>query len=384
MNFPLEDFAKLPTPFYCYDLGLLDRTLKAVNDAVATHPDYHVHYAVKANSDPVLLKHIFAAGLGADTVSGGEINIALRAGARASDIVFAGVGKTDRDIAIGVNAGIGAFNIESTQELDIINSIAGSLGRKVSVALRINPDIDAHTHHYITTGIAENKFGIDMRDLDNAVDKAMALDNIDLTGLHFHIGSQITIAEPFRLLCHRVNDIVRSLSDRGISLTSINLGGGLGIDYDRPRQHPVPDFGLFFDTVKNNLDVREGTQIHFELGRSIVGQCGTLIGRVLYVKNGHSRDFAIIDAGMTELIRPALYEAYHFISNLTGDIEKRPTAFYDVVGPVCESTDTFGHDRRLSHVRRGDIIAIYSAGAYGQAMSSNYNARRLYPNHYLY
>lgn len=383
MTFPLDKFAKLPTPFYCYDLGLLSRTLQAVNDAIATHPNYHVHYAVKANSDPELLKHIFGAGLGADTVSGGEINIALRAGVAPEDIVFAGVGKTDRDIAIGINAGIGTFNIESIQELDIINDIAGKLGRKASVALRINPDIDAHTHHFITTGIAENKFGIDMRDLDRAIDHAVALENIELTGLHFHIGSQITIAEPFKLLCHRVNDIVASLAARGIALRNINLGGGLGIDYDHPEQNPIPDFSIFFDTIKSNLELPENIQIHFELGRSIVGQCGTLIGRVLYVKNGHTRDFAIIDAGMTELIRPALYEAYHFIANLTGDSLNRPQGVYDVVGPVCESTDTFGHDRTLSQTQRGDIIAIYSAGAYGQAMSSNYNARHLCPNFYL-
>lgn len=383
MAFPLDLISKRPTPFYLYDLGLLDRTLQAVNDSIATHPDFHVHYAVKANPDPVLLSHIFMAGLGADTVSGGEINIALQAGVKPRDIAFAGVGKTDRDIKIALNAGIGMFNIESVQELDIINDIALSLGKKADVAIRVNPDIDAHTHHYITTGIAENKFGIDMRDLDTAISHAIGLSGISFVGLHFHIGSQITIDTPFILLCERVNEIVARLDSEGVSLRSVNLGGGLGIDYEYPDRHPVPDFGLFFDSVKRHLDIPAGIEVHFELGRSIVGQCGTLIGRTLYVKNGHSHDFAIIDAGMTELIRPALYDAYHFISNLTGDAEHRPTRFYNVVGPVCETTDTFATNRRLSRVERGDIIAIRSAGAYGQSMSSHYNSRRLYPNLYI-
>lgn len=383
MNFPLAQLSKLPTPFYLYDLSLLDRTLQVVNDSIATHPDFHVHYAVKANPDPVILNHIFAAGLGADTVSGGEINVALQTGVKPQDIAFAGVGKTDRDIMIALNANIGMFNIESVQELDIINEIANSLGKTARVAIRINPDIDAHTHHYITTGIAENKFGIDMRDLGAVVARALNLPNIDLVGLHFHIGSQITIDTPFILLCERVNEIVARLEKEGVHLQSVNLGGGLGIDYEYPDNHPIPDFGLFFNSVKQHLDVPAGMEVHFELGRSIVGQCGTLIGRTLYVKNGHSHDFAIIDAGMTELIRPALYDAYHFISNLTGDAEHRPTHFYDVVGPVCETTDTFATNRRLSRVLRGDIIAIRSAGAYGQSMSSHYNSRQLYPNLYI-
>ena len=373
-QFPLERFKNLKTPFYYYDMDLLQATLQAVAEATAGDPRFKVHYAVKANANPEILKAIAAAGFGADCVSGGEIKMALDAGFKAEDIMFAGVGKTDAEIEMGLDVGIGMFNVESEPELEVIMEIAERMGKVATVALRVNPDIDAHTHHYITTGLDENKFGIDHRLLSPIVDRAVASPWIDLAGLHFHIGSQITIGEPFVLLCYRVNSMVKDYERRGIRFRSINVGGGLGVDYDDPDANPIADFSEYFDLFKNYLKLDADRTIHFELGRSIVAECGSLICRVLYVKKGVNKTFAIVDAGFGDLIRPAFYQAHHKIQNLSS---YGPARQYEVVGPICETSDSFGNDVSLAEARRGDLIAIRSAGAYGQTMSMTYNGRPL-------
>lgn len=373
----LERLQGLETPCYVYDKDLLLRTLKEVRDSAAGMP-VKVHYAVKANGNSEILKTIARNGFGADCVSGREVAAALAAGFAPESICYAGVGKTDREIAEAIRAGIGCLNVESAEELEEIARIAGEDGRVAPVALRVNPDIDAHTHEYITTGLEENKFGIDMQHIDRAVKFALVSPWIELRGLHFHIGSQITIMEPYALLCERINRILDDYRSQGIEFHTINVGGGLGVDYEDPDAHPVAPFREFFDTIRRGLKLTEGQEVHCELGRSLVCQCGSLISRVLYVKHGVSRDFVILDAGMSDLIRPALYQAHHKVENLTAQAEgRRPTHTYDVVGPICESADTFGKDEKLPETHRGDIFAIRSAGAYGESMASTYNMREL-------
>ena len=379
-RFPLQEFRDIATPFYFYDLNLLDRTLSEIK-RTARDDRFRVHYAVKANANPGILRRIQAAGLGVDAVSGGEIRAALEAGFRNSDIVFAGVGKTDAEIIMALEEGIGCFNVESTAELMVIDEIASGMGKKATIALRVNPDIDAHTHEYITTGLAENKFGINLDRLDAVIELARSLPAIELTGLHFHIGSQITETEPFVMLCEVINRLQADLEKKGIELKHLNVGGGLGIDYADPDRHPIPDFESYFKTFRNHLHLRQGQQVHFELGRSVVAQCGSLITRVLYVKEGSSKRFAIVDAGMTDLIRPALYNAHHKIENLSSP--EGELHHYDVVGPICESSDVFGTGEMLPAIRRGDLLALRSAGAYGEIMASQYNCRPL-PSSYLY
>lgn len=372
-RFPIERFGQAPTPFYFYDLALLRRTLAEVK---ATAGNYCVHYAVKANANERILKEIAAAGFGADCVSGGEIEAAIAAGVEPSKIVFAGVGKTDAEINLALKAGIGCFNVESLSELEVISELACKAGMTASVAIRVNPNIDAHTHHYITTGLAENKFGINLDLLPGVIERAMSLKGVKLTGLHFHIGSQILDNEPFALLCDRIDRLQTQYS--AVNFRTINVGGGLGIDYETPDDEPVPDFKAYFATFRRHLHLRDGQTLHFELGRSIVGQCGSLISRVVYVKHGSDKKFVIVDAGMSELIRPALYGAHHMIENLSAPADA-PTEVYDVVGPVCESSDVFAGDERLPLTRRGDFIAFRSAGAYGETMASHYNLRKLNP-----
>lgn len=372
-DFPTKELCQNLTPFYYYDLNLLRSTLKVIKET-GTNPQYKVHYAVKANSNPIILKEIAAAGFGADCVSGGEIKAALYAGFPSKDIVYAGVGKSDEEIKLGLSKNIGCFNVESVEELEIIDQIAASCGKVANIALRVNPDIDAHTHEYITTGLAENKFGIALESLDSAIEKALALKNVTLTGLHFHIGSQITIMEPFKLLCKKINFLTEKYFSKGVLFKTINVGGGLGIDYDQPDKNPIPDFKSYFEVFSENLNLRPDQELHFELGRSVVGQCGSLITKVLYVKKGLTKQFAIVDAGFTDLIRPALYGAHHVIQNTTSD---GPTETYDVVGPICESSDCFGKNESLPLTRRGDLLALRSAGAYGEIMASQYNCRRL-------
>lgn len=370
--FPVKRLQESPTPFYYYDLDLLRRTLDELKEASA-FPGFKVHYALKANANPEILKTMAAAGLGADTVSIGEIMAAVETGFNPSGIVFAGVGKTDEEIRKSLEIGIGCFNVESEPEMAAIEEIARACGKKAPVALRVNPEIDAHTHHYITTGLAENKFGIAMSDLERILRKVLDSDFLEFRGLHFHIGSQITDLEPYRILCERILRLQESLP--GVFIPTINVGGGLGIDYDNPDQNPIPDFKDFFTLFSNHLPLKEGQELHFELGRAIVAQCGSLICRVVYVKEGVDKKFIILDGGMTALIRPALYQAHHKIENITSSSDE--TERYDVVGPICESSDVFGEDEILPLTKRGDLIALRSAGAYGEAMASCYNCRPL-------
>lgn len=375
MKFDINLVNTVETPFYLYDALLLNETLDRINKCIKGYP-VKVHYAVKANGNPGLLEIISGKGLGADCVSGGEISAALQAGFNADSICYACVGKTDAEIKKGIELGIGCFNVESIEELRIIESIGRETGRIANVALRVNPNIDAHTHHYITTGLEENKFGIDLSLLDKAVDFATGSEWLNLKGLHFHIGSQITIMEPFRILCDRINSLVEKYREKGITFKTINVGGGLGIDYDNPDRNPIPPFEDYFKTLLDNLHLTEGQELHCELGRAVVAQCGSLISRVILVKEGINRKFIILDAGMNDLIRPALYQAHHKIENLSASADAGMEK-YDVVGPVCESSDTFGVDELLPHTKRGDIMAIRSAGAYGESMASTYNMRQL-------
>lgn len=362
------------TPFYFYDTGLLEATLQALNAASRPY-HYHVHYALKANANPRLLSYIKAAGLGADCVSGNEVKRAAGCGFDPQQTVFAGVGKSDEEISDALSRNIFCFNCESMQELEVLNALAAAHQKMASLALRINPNVDAHTHKYITTGLEENKFGINPYEFDAVIAKLKTLSNIQLIGLHFHIGSQITDLAPFKKLCLRVNEINQWFQQQGFDLPVMNVGGGLGINYNEPDAAAIIDFASYFRVFHRFLQLRPGQQLHFELGRAVVAQCGSLISRVLYIKNGINTNFAILDAGMTELIRPALYQAYHKIENLSGESGNRPTLKYDVVGPICESSDCFGKAVSLPETFRGDIIAIRSAGAYGEVMSSAYNLR---------
>ena len=371
-NYPLGLFKDRRTPFYFYDTALLRQTIEEVKRQIADRPSWQVHYAVKANANPDILRIIADAGLGADCVSGGEVSAALAAGFRPESIVFAGVGKRDDEIQLGLDAGIGRFNVESTAEMMVISELALAAGRRAPVSIRVNPDVGAHTHANITTGLAENKFGIHHSVLPEAIALAQRLPGLDFRGLHFHIGSQILDMSDFVSLCNRINECTEKLELMGIRLQDINVGGGLGIDYEHPNHLPVADFRAYFDVFKRHLDCK--CPVHFEPGRSIVAPCGTLISRVLYVKDGLHKQFAILDASMTELLRPALYHAWHRIENLSSD---GPEEKYDVVGPVCESSDVFGKGVVLNRCSRGDFIALRSAGAYGESMASRYNCRPL-------
>ena len=375
MRFPIEKFSNIDTPFYYYDVELLKKTLDCVKSEAGKYKGFHVHYAIKANFNPRLLEIISSTGLGADCVSGGEVRAALNAGISPEKIVFAGVGKTDKEIAFSLDNGIFCFNVESIPEIEAIETLAAERNVTAQVAIRINPNVGAHTHSNITTGLAENKFGINYEQIDEVIDFIEKMEHIQLIGLHFHIGSQILVMDDFIALCGRINELQELLYDtRGIVLPHINVGGGLGIRYDAPDKYSVPDFELYFATYASNLKLHEGQQVHFELGRSLVAQCGSLIMRVTYIKHGTCKKFAIVDAGMNDLVRPALYDAYHHIENLTSDKEGE---IYDIVGPVCESSDVFCKDHKIAESKRGDILAIRSAGAYGEAMAFGYNCREL-------
>lgn len=376
MQFPIDQFADIRTPFYYYDRELLQCTLDTINREAGRYAGFRVHYAVKANVDPTVLSIINAAGLGCDCVSGGEVETCLRNGFPADKVVFAGVGKADWEINLALDADIACFNVESVPEMDVINELAGQKGKKARIAIRVNPNVDAHTHKYITTGLSENKFGIAMEMLDQVLHHATVLPNIELIGLHFHIGSQLLEFQPFEMLCSRINDLQDKVEAVGIQLKTINVGGGLGCDYEDPDGHPVPDFATFFAKYAQHLNLRADQELHFELGRSVVCQCGSLITRALYVKEGIGKKFVILDAGMSDLIRPALYQAHHKIENISAAADA-PTDRYDVVGPICESSDCFGTDEVLPVTHRGDLFALRSAGAYGQIMASMYNCRRI-------
>lgn len=397
-----EKFEELQTPFWYYDLDLLRRTA----DEVAKYSRKYgigVNYALKANVEPRILQIISGKGFGADCVSGNEVLYAVEHGFRPETVVFAGVGKTDREISRAIDLGIGCFNVESLMELEVIDSIASAKGVRVNVAVRINPDIDAHTHKYVTTGLEENKFGISRHEFDSVIELLKRCKSVDFRGLHFHVGSQILdVREVYSEECRRASEIVAYFEKRGLVVKYIDLGGGLGVNYKDPDSEPIPDFGTWFSTINDNLKRRPDQRVIIEPGRSIVAQCGSLISRVVFVKHGEHKSFLILDAGMNDLIRPALYGAYHHIENLTveelnnssshktraGAAPQAKTAqtespesytSYDVTGPVCESDDVWGTDRRLPESHRGDLLAISSAGAYGSVMSSRYNLRDIAP-----
>ena len=372
-TFSTEKFRNIETPFYYYDVALLQKTLDVVKAELQKY-NYHLHYAVKANANPRILSIIAKNGIGADCVSGGEIQAALDAGIPASQIVFAGVGKADWEINLGLDNDIACFNVESIQELEVINALAEAKNKTATIALRINPDVDAHTHEKITTGLQENKFGISHRQMNSVIDEMLTMNHIRFVGIHFHIGSQITDLSVFRELCVRANELQNEFDARNLPLSSLNFGGGLGIDYYQPNRQAIPEFKKYFAIFHESIKLRESQQIHFELGRSIVGQCGSLISKVLFVKKGELKQFAILDAGFTDLIRPAMYGAYHHPENISSD---EPYETYDIVGPICESSDVFCKDTQVNKVRRNDLIALRSAGAYSEIMASQYNCRPL-------
>lgn len=373
-TFPVNKFRELETPFYYYDVNVLRETLSCINKEAGKYNNFCVHYAVKANANHKVLTIIRESGLGADCVSGGEIRAAIKAGFPTNKIAYAGVGKTDWEINLGLDYDIFCFNVESVPELEIINELAAAKGKTARVAFRINPNVGAHTHANITTGLAENKFGISMEDMDKVIDMAGTLPHVKFVGLHFHIGSQILDMGDFVALCNRVNELQEKLYARQIIVEHINVGGGLGIDYAHPNRQAIPNFTEYFATYHKHLKLRPQQTLHFELGRAVVGQCGSLISKVIYVKQGTNKQFAILDAGMTDLIRPALYQAYHKIENITSE---EPMETYDVVGPICESSDVFGKAIDLNKAHRGDLFALRSAGAYGEIMASAYNCRAL-------
>lgn len=372
-KFPNDKFEQLETPFYYYDMELLRKTLIAITKETENKP-FHVHYALKANFNPRILNEIASFGFGADCVSGNEILRAIECGFDPSKIAFAGVGKTDKEINIGLDNNIFCFNVESIPEIEVINKLAEKKGKIASVALRINPNVDARTHKYITTGLYENKFGINEQDLPKTIQTVKSSPNIKLIGIHFHIGSQITDLTSFEDLCVKVKSIRNWFKQEGIDLPVLNVGGGLGINYQHPNHFPMADFESYFRLFEKYLDLWENQTLHFELGRSVVAPCGSLISRAVFIKEGVKKNFLIIDAGMTDLIRPALYQAFHHIENISSDEEYTP---YDVVGPICESSDMFAEQIMLNRSKRGDLIAIRSAGAYGETMVSRYNCRDL-------
>jgi len=369
----LNRLKEFETPFYYYDLDLLDETLSRAK-ASADKRGFHVHYALKANFNERVLNLIQSKGFGADCVSGNEVQKSIDSGFPASQITFAGVGKSDKEIELALNHQIFAFNVESIQELLVINELAGKNNVKAQVSLRINPNVDAHTHHYITTGLDENKFGVPNSELEKAASVLRDCENLELLGLHFHVGSQITDINVFKSLCVKVNEWKSWFEERGTTIKVLNVGGGLGVDYHDPDGNPIADFEAYFEVFDKFLERTPQQEVHFELGRALVAQSGSLISKVLYTKSGVKKNFLILDAGMTELMRPALYQAYHKIEKL-GSTEMEEEVNYDVVGPICESSDCFGKEVELPISERGDLIAIRTAGAYGEVMASRYNLR---------
>lgn len=369
----VNKFSALRTPFYYYDLEILDKTIDIIKDESSRY-GYKIHFALKANANEKILQRISSAGFGADCVSGNEILMAIKCGFKPEEIVFAGVGKTDDEILTGIKNDIFSFNIESQEEIRVINKLAEENNYTARISIRINPNVNAFTHEYITTGIEEGKFGINMWELEEVIEKIHASGNIELIGLHFHIGSQIRRMSTFKSLCTRINELQEWFEGHNAEIKHLNVGGGLAIDYKDPEK--ITDFGEYFSIFNDHLKLQKGQVVHFEPGRSVTGQAGSLITRVLYIKGGRKTKFAIVDAGMTDLIRPALYQAYHKIENITSneDLEK-----YNVVGPICESSDSFGKYIDLPGTTRNDLLAIRSAGAYGEVMTSNYNLRNKAP-----
>jgi len=365
------------TPFYFYDLDVLNQTLDTAMYATKLD-NFYIHYAIKANNNRKILETIANKGFGADCVSGWEIEAAIEAGFPASSIAFAGVGKTDAEIAIALNRKIGMIHCESLEEIWVINEMAKALNYRPQIALRLNPNVNALTHAKISTGLTENKFGLTVREFAELVTILDELNNVEIVGLHFHIGSQILDMTVFEKLSERILEIVPQFERTIGPCTYLNVGGGLGINYENPTEGIIPDFDGYFETFRSGLAALN-LPVHFELGRSLVGQCGSLRTKVLYVKKSDEKNFAILDAGMTELMRPALYGAQHKIEKL-GTNHTDNNLMYDVVGPICESSDRFAEGVELPELKRGDILTIRSCGAYAESMSLRYNGREAVGN----
>ncbi len=369
--------AEVGTPAYVYSTAALTDRYASLAEAFAGLPVL-IAYAMKANANLALLRHLGSLGAGADVVSGGELQLALKAGIAPSKIIFAGVGKTRDEMRQALqagNTGIAQFNVESEPELQMLSEVAAGLGVRAPVAIRINPDVDAKTHRKITTGKAENKFGISYRRALDVYAEAAALPGISVTGVHVHIGSQLTDLAPYEDTFIRLAELVTALRGAGHDIRRIDLGGGLGIRYD---DETPPDPKLYADLVRRHI-APLGCEIALEPGRYLVGNAGLLLTRVTYVKPAEAKTFLILDAGMNDLIRPAMYEAYHRIVPVKEPVSGAETAPVDIVGPVCETGDTFAEGRPMPPVEQGELLAILSAGAYSSAMASMYNARPLAP-----
>jgi diaminopimelate decarboxylase len=359
------------TPFYCYSTATLERHYRVF--AAALPKDSLIAFSVKANGNLAVLKTLGRLGAGADVVSGGELKKALAAGIPGEKIVFSGVGKTRAEMRLGLEAGIHQFNVESEPELEALNEVALGLNTRAPVTIRVNPDVDAKTHAKITTGTAETKFGVPWSRARDAYALAARLKGIEIVGVDVHIGSQITALAPFEEAFKRVGELVGRLRADGHKISRLDLGGGLGVPYTTDNS-PPPDpaaYGAMATRLTKDLDVR----LIFEPGRLITANAGVLVSRVLYIKQGESKIFLILDAGMNDLLRPALYDAHHEIVAVAEPALSAPRARYDVVGPICETTDLFARDRELPLLKAGDLVAFLSAGAYGAVMSSAYNAR---------
>lgn len=361
------------TPYYFYDLELLNRTLNEIELSIK-ESNYKVHYAIKANNNKKIVSFIARRNFGADCVSAGEIELALDCGFNANNIVFAGVGKTDAEIEYALINEIGILHCEGLEEIQVINEIAEKLNKRPNIALRLNPDVNAETHEKISTGTYENKFGFSPEEFAELTQIHQTLSNINIVGLHFHIGSQITNMRVFESLALRINELIPVYEKYFGTINYLNVGGGLGIDYENPDLNPIADFKNYFNAYRQNLNVN--IPVHFELGRSIVAQCGSLRTKVLFIKKSSQKLFAVVDAGMTELLRPAMYNAYHKIEKLNNQLGISDSEKYDVVGPLCESSDFFGKNVSLPALKRGDVLTIRSCGAYAESMSLNYNGRQ--------
>ncbi len=366
---PVEQIAsEVGTPFYLYSLATLRRHFNVFNESSKVLNSL-ICYSVKANSNIAVLNFLFKMGWGADIVSGGELFRALKAGVDAHKVVYSGVGKTEGEIEFALKSDILMFNVESLPEAFLIDKVAGRLNAKARISFRINPNVDPKTHPYISTGLKKNKFGINIKHALSAYETAGELSNIDVVGLDCHIGSQLTEIAPFNDAVEIIKELLDKTTAKGFNIKYLDLGGGLGITYDN-EMPPHPS--TYMNSIKKILKGYEG-RIIFEPGRLIVGNAGIFVTKVIYNKDTGSKNFIIVDGGMNDLIRPALYEAYHEIV----PVIKRdgPRAKSDVVGPICESADFLGKDRVMNSVREGDLLAVFSAGAYGFSMSSNYNSR---------
>ena len=388
----IEKLKKYETPYYYYNTSLLNETIAEALRLAKQH-NLKIHFSLKSNFNEKIVR-LFASHeeIGADCVSGGEVDYSLKFFPK-EKIVFAGIGKTDKEIENAVDNGIFCLNVESYEELENLNEICKRKKKKMNFATRINPNIEAHTHEKIITGLNENKFGIYLEEDENKYYNKIKevyfnLNNkyeyLNFIGLHFHIGSNILNFTDFAVLCKKIDKIVDKLNDNNISITYLNLGGGLGVDYNETYLHPIPDFEGYFNTYLTNLTClqkigpnyngNKNITLHFELGRSLIAQSGYVISKVNYVKEGIKKKFAILDAGMNDLIRPAMYDALHQIERVELNDEKE---MYDVVGPICESSDVFAKNYTMDKLQKGDYVLIRTAGAYGESMASRYNFRKL-------